>query len=276
MTNKLKDFLKNKLTKKELDILPASFDVIGNIMIFSDFPEQLEKKEKIIGNEILKNYKHIRSVFKKTKKFSGKFRTSKLSLLAGDKSRETLYKENNTRLNLDVEKVYFSSRSSTERKRIFQLVKPNEIILVLFSGCGPYPIIISRNSQAKEIYSVEMNPTACKYQEKNIKLNKIKNISLIKGDARRILLNLNKKFDRILMPLPKGAENFLDLALIRIKKQGIIHFYTFSEEDKYDNITDMIKDECKKKKKKCRILRTVKCGQFSPRVFRICVDFKVS
>ena len=68
MTNKLKDFLKNKLTKKELDILPASFDVIGNIMIFSDFPEQLEKKEKIIGNEILKNYKHIRSVFKKTKK----------------------------------------------------------------------------------------------------------------------------------------------------------------------------------------------------------------
>ena len=65
MSHKLKDILNKKLTKKQLNILPVSFDVVGNILIFSDFPEQLSNKEKIIGNEILKNYKHIKSVSKK-------------------------------------------------------------------------------------------------------------------------------------------------------------------------------------------------------------------
>ena len=37
----------------------------------------------------------------------------------------------------------------------------------------------------------------------------------------------------------------------------------------------MIKEECTRKKNKCRILRMVKCGQYSPRVYRYCVDFRV-
>ena len=77
------------------------------------------------------------------------------------------------------------------------------------------------------------------------------------------------------MPLPKGAENFLNLALNKIKRNGIIHFYNFAEEDKYENIIKIIKQECKNNKKQCKILNIVKCGQFSPRVNRICVDFKV-
>ena len=71
MPNKLKDLLRKKLSKRELNLIPSSFDMIGNIIIFSDFPKELIKKEKIIGNEILKNYKNIRSIFKKTKKVNG-------------------------------------------------------------------------------------------------------------------------------------------------------------------------------------------------------------
>ena len=41
-----------------------------------------------------------------------------------------------------------------------------------------------------------------------------------------------------------------------------------------NNYNDLLKD-FKKQSKKIKILRTVKCGQFSPRVDRICVDFKV-
>jgi len=77
------------------------------------------------------------------------------------------------------------------------------------------------------------------------------------------------------MPLPKGAENFLNLALNKIKKNGIIHFYSFSEENNYDKIIKIIKNECKKQKKKCKILKIVKCGQFSPRIFRMCIDIKI-
>ena len=90
MPNRLKDLLKKKLTEKQLALLPSSYDVVGSILIFSDFPEQLSKKEKVICSEILKNYKQIKSVFKKTKKYSGKYRTPKLKLLAG----KTIRKQN--------------------------------------------------------------------------------------------------------------------------------------------------------------------------------------
>ncbi len=275
MKKNLKFILKNKLAKKEIELLPRSFDVVGNILIFSDFPKELEKKEKIIGEEILGQFRNIKTVVKKTRKYSGKFRTPKLKIIAGEKTKETLHKENNVSIKLDVEKVYFSSRLSNERKRISLQVKPKENILVMFSGCGVYPVVISKNSKPKEIYSIEINPIAFEYQEENIKLNKIKNIKSFEGDVKKIIPKINKKFDRILMPLPKGGERYLDLALDKIKKNGLIHFYDFAEDDKYEDIKKNIEKECKNQDKKYKILNIVKCGQFSPRVYRICVDFRV-
>ena len=258
MSNKLKDILRKKLKKKELALVPSSYDVVGNIIIFSDFPKQLSKKEKIIGNEILKKYNNIRSVFKKTKKYSGKYRTPKLKLLAGKNDKETICKENNVRLKLNVEKVYFSPRLSEERKRIFKQIKNNESVLVMFSGCSVYPLVIAKNTNVKEIYAIEINPTAHKYALENLKLNKISNIELIKGNVKNIIPKLNKRFDRIIMPLPKSAVDFLNLALNKVKKNGIIHFYSFAEENKYGSIIKTIEKEGKKQKKQCKILNIVK------------------
>ena len=273
----IKDLLAGKLAKKELKLVPSSFDMAGSIIIFSDFPAALQKKEKLIGQEILNNYKHVKSIFKKTRKYSGKYRTPKLKFITGLNTRETEHRENNTRLKVDVEKVYFSSRLSTERKRIFEQVKKNEKILVMFSGIGVYPIVIAKNTNAQEIHGIEINPIAHEYALENVRLNKVQNkIKLYLGDVSKILPKINKEFDRILMPLPKGAGNYLNLALRKIKKNGIIHFYTFSEEDNYENAIKMINNECKKKKKQCKILSATKCGKFSPRVNRICVDFRVS
>lgn len=275
MANKLKDILRKKLTKKEVRLIPSSFDIIGDIIIFSDFPDELSKKEKIIGNEILKNYKQIKSLFKKTRKYSGKYRTLKLKVLAGVNNTETMHKENNAKLKLDVEKVYFSPRISEERKRISKQIKRNEAVLVMFSGCGAYPLVIEKNTKAKEIFGIEINPTAHKYALENLKLNKADKIKLFFGDVKKILPKINKRFDRIIMPLPKGAENFLDLALDKAKKGGTIHFYYFAKENKYDKIIKAIHQECKKLKKQCKILQIIRCGQFSPRVYRICIDFKI-
>src|SRR3989338_4047927 len=182
MPNRLKDILGKKLTKKELSLVPSSFDMVGSIIIFSDFPKQLSKKEKISGNDILKNFRHFKAVFKKTKKYSGKFRTPKLKLLAGSNNKETMHKENNVKLKLNIEKVYFSARLSEERKRIAKKVRKNEKILVVFSGCGVYPLVIAKNTKAGEIYGIEINPIAHKYALENVKLNKISNVKLFLGD----------------------------------------------------------------------------------------------
>jgi tRNA (guanine37-N1)-methyltransferase len=271
----LKDLLQDTLTKKQIDLLPASFDIVGDILIFADFPQELQKKEKRIGESILKLLKHIKVVAKKTKKYSGKYRTPKLKIIAGEKRKETVYKENDVRLKLHVEKVYFSPRLSNERKRIAGLVQPGESVLVMFSGCAPYPCVIAKNSKPKEVVCIEINPAAHKYAEENIKLNKLNNVTLYLGDVKKIIPKLHQKFDRILMPLPKGAEAYLDIALKASKKGTVLHFYDFLNEIEFEKAHEKISVACLKANKHFLILNTVKCGQFSPGVFRVCVDFMI-
>ena len=84
-----------------------------------------------------------------------------------------------------------------------------------------------------------------------------------------------RKFDRILMPLPKDAGDYLDLALKVAKKGSIIHLYDFLNEDEFENTKKKIVKICSEAKKKCKILDIIKCGQFSPRVYRVCFDVKI-
>ena len=77
------------------------------------------------------------------------------------------------------------------------------------------------------------------------------------------------------MPLPKHAEDYLEDALKVSKKNTIIHFYNFLHEKEFDKAKEMIKKACTMAKKRFKIIRLVKCGQHSPHVYRICVDFKV-
>jgi len=264
-----------KLTQKEIKLIPSSFDVVGSILIFSDFPSDLVKKEKQVGEFLLKELKPVKTICKKTGKYSGVYRLPKLKIIAGEKSKETLHKENGIILKLDVEKVYFSTRSGNERLRIAKQIKKREDVLVMFSGCGVYPCVIAKNSKPKSIIGVEINPIAHKYGIENLWLNKLTNIGLIKGDVRKVLPKIKQKFDRILMPLPKGGENYLSLALSKAKKGTIIHFYDFLNEKDFSLAKEKISKACEKAGKKFKIIKLVKCGHFGPGIFRICLDFKV-
>jgi len=271
----LKQALKKKLTKKELDLVATSYDLVGDIAVI-EIPFELEKKEKIIAKTLLDLHKNIKVVVKKAGVHKGIYRTQKMFILAGEDRKTTEHKENNVRMKLDIEKVYFSSRLSTERKRIAEQIKPGESVLVMFSGIAPYPLVIAKNTKAKEVYAVEINPIAHEYAAENVKLNKLGNkVKLYQGDVRIVVPKLNKKFDRILMPLPKEAEGFLDIAFDAINKNGIIHFYDFEKEADIPLAKAKVKKACSVYKKKCHIIRTVKCGQIGPREYRLCVDFKV-
>ena len=247
----------------------GSFDIIGNIVLFNKLPKKEEKK---IANKILKLNKNIKTVLLKTKKISGKYRLPKYKFLAGINTKETLHKESSCLFKLDVEKCYFSPRLSHERLRILKLVKNNEKILVMFSGVGIYPIIISKHAKAKEIYAVEMNHEAVDYAIENLKLNKINNIKLFNGNVKHILPKLKHKFDRIIMPAPKNAENYLNLIKNKVKKNTVIHFYDFCNEKDFPN---KIIRKIKKHFKRIKVLNIVKCGNISPYNYRICVDFQI-
>ena len=239
----------------------VAYDVIGDIVIVGeDFPN--EKCEELLDK------KNINVVLRKVGIHHGEFRTQDMEVVCGEDRKETTYKENGVEMKLDVEKCYFSPRLSTERQRIAELVKEGERVLVLFSGVGPYCLVLAKNSEAAKIVGVEKNKIAHEYSVWNCR--KHDHVEIINQDANDYFSE--DKFDRVLMPLPKSAEDFLDVAVKYVKKGGVIHFYDFLHEN---DIPDAALEKIKAHVSKFKVLDVVKCGHYSPGKFRICVDFVV-
>jgi tRNA (guanine37-N1)-methyltransferase len=225
----LDEALSGLLSEKEREELATSFDIIGDIAII-EIPETLSKHETAIGEALLKVHKNLKSVFKKLGPMEGEFRVRKVRCIAGEDRTATVYKESGAVMELDVAKVYFSVRLSHERSRIASLVKPKEKILALFAGVGPFPLVISKKQPSARIVAIELNPDAVASMEKNIERNRAKNVVAVLGDAREVVMRDYRDFaDRVLMPLPKGAYDFLDVAFAGVKDGGAIHFYTFAD-----------------------------------------------
>lgn len=267
----LRDAIAKHLTKAEQAVLRTAYDLVGDIAII-EIPEELEKKETLIAETLLASNKKIKTVAKKVGIHGGEFRTQKLKILAGKRTKETIYREHGICLKLHVENVYFSPRLSAERKRIADQVKPGETILVMFSGCGPYLAVLGKHTKAKELVGVEINPLAHKYAEENMHGNKINNAQLYQGDVRKIVPSLQKTFDRIIMPLPRSADSFLDIAFSVAKPRAMIHLYSFGKEEDLQQMKKNINKIAKKESKGYKISKTITCGQYAPRKFRFCTD----
>ena len=267
----LKEALKGKIPGKDIDSIPRAFDVMGSIAII-EIPLALQKKEKLIAQTLMEQNKSIKTVLKKSDRFKGRLRTRKLKFLAGINTKETEYNENGCRFRFNVETSYFSPRLSNDRLEIAKQVKKGEQVLVMFSGVSPYPIVIARNSKAKEVWAIELNRTATKYAKQNVKLNKLNNVRIIQGDVKKKIPSLGMKFERIVMARPQLKDDFLKDAKKASKKGTIIHFYDFLHEE---DIPDVALEKIKKAFPKARVLGWKKVGDIGVRKYRIRVDFKV-
>ena len=273
----LKEELKDKLTKEELSELKTSFDVIGSkegAVAIIEIPENLKKKDKTIAKTLMKVHKNIKSVLKKESPRKGEYRLRKYRVLAGDKNTEVIHKESGCRFLLDPIKTYFSVREGTERIRISKKIKKGERVLVMFGGIAPFPIIFARKTKADKIYSVEINPEAHKYAEKNIILNKVGDkVIPILGDVREVCKALDEKFDRILMPLPESAHEFLDVAFSCSKKGTIIHLYGIVKS--FEELEEKVKEISKKTKRKYKIENREEVLPYGPGINKVCLEIQV-
>lgn len=267
--------LKGKLSKEEIENLKTSFDIIGDLVIL-EIPEELLEQKDIIGKASL-NFTKRKAVFMKKSAVEGITRTRQLEHLAGENQSETIHKEHGARIKLDIKNVYFSPRLATERKRIAEQVKDGEVILDMFAGVGPFPILIAKDKNVN-IYAVDINKNAIDFMKENIKLNKLKgNITPILGDIKQIakekFIPKNIKFDRIIMNLPGTAKDFLELAISLINNNGIIHYYEFS--DGYESGIEKIKNIAKTQNKDIEILNTRKVKSSSPKEWHVVIDARI-
>ncbi len=246
----------------------AGFDIIGDIALLPLFTRNAEN----IAKKLMSEHKNIKSVYIKSEKVKGRLRKQKLEFLAGEKIKETIHKESGCLMKLNIEDTYFSPRLSYDRMSIAKQVKKGEKVLVMFSGIGPYAIVIAKHSKAKEIYAVEINRKASEYAEENVELNRLNNVRIIQGDVKKVVPKLKIKFDRIIMARPQLKETFLDYAFKVSKKGTIIHFHDFLWQEE---IPERISYYKKTYKNKLRLLSWKKSGDISPRKFRIRIDFKV-
>ncbi|MFA6073291.1 MAG: hypothetical protein WC758_04220 [Candidatus Woesearchaeota archaeon] len=242
----LKTLLVGQLSNGEFDLLKTAFDTVGTIAIL-EIDDDLRKKENIIAEALLKSNPHIKTVLRKDDKHDGEFRTQKMKWLAGENTKETIHKENGVNLLLNVEEVYFSPRLSTERKRISEEIKSGEDVLVMFSGCAPYPCTLAKNTKAKTITGIEINPEGHRYGLKNLELNKIKNVTLINGDVKLVVPKL---YSNIIGLKSAIIENELSLRLA--ENPTLMEFHLFPE-DLFSNRSKLEKNIVELKKKGIKI-----------------------
>lgn len=277
----LRDTLSDKLEPWELKLLFKSYDIIGDIAIIR-IPEPLRKRKELIAETVLQTHKRVKTVLQQTSPVSNEFRLRRLEWAAGEKKTETVYKEYGCVFKVDLEKCYFSPRLSYERMRIAQGVQPSEVVVNMFAGVGCYSILIAKHAKARKVYSIDLNPDAVRYMLENILLNKVQNqVVTIQGDAKNVIQQtLKNKVDRVLMPLPERAYEYLDYALLALKPAGgWIHYYAFEHAKKPENPMEKAEAKVRKKLRNlnidfevpfCRIVRDV-----GPNWFQIVLDIRI-
>jgi len=252
----------------------ANYDIIGNIAIVKfDSKDSLSKKKKF-SLSFLKQHKQVRTVLEKSNKISGRLRTPTTKHIAGEKTKEALYKENDCIFRLNVDTCYFSPRLSSERKELAQKTKRNENVLVMFGGVAPFAIVIGKLAKPKKVVSIELSRACSHYAQDNVKRNKLNNIKIIQGNVRT--KTPKEKFDRIIMARPNLKDSFLDIAFKHIKPKGTIHYYGFYKESEKSKLKSLIENQAKKAKKKIKILKIKKAGEIGVKKFRYRVDLKVN
>jgi len=273
----LRDALNDILTPAEKKKLITSFDIMGDIAVI-DIPDELVGKEKEIGNALLQVHKSIKVVCKRSGIHEGDYRIRHVEVIAGEDRTETVHRESGVSMKLDINNVYFTPRLSHERERVAEQVKPGETIGAFFAGVGPFPLVIAKKQPNVRIYAIELNPTAFEYMKYNINVNGAGGcIHALCGDVKEIAPPLLKgKCDRILLTLPKGGEDFLDLALECANNGCIIHFYQFApEEDHFSAAAKKVEEAAKRSKKKVEIVNRHIVRPYAPGINQIVLDIKV-
>jgi tRNA G37 N-methylase Trm5 len=155
-------------------------------------------------------------------------------------------------------------------------VQPGEDVLIMFSGIGALPLIIAKISSTATVVGIEKNPIAHEYAVQNLALNrKIRNVTFLVGDVLDVMPTLDRRFDRVAMPLPQSGALFLDIALAALKRDGALHFYDFQPAESFDDSVAKVQEACERNNRQFRNMQTVVCGHSSPRMYRICVDAKI-
>jgi len=166
--------------------------------------------------------------------------------------------------------------------RIAELIQPGEVILNMFAGVGCYSISIAKHSEPLKVYSVDVNPSAFQYLHENIRLNRVADVVIpIQGDAKKVTeKELQNVADRVLMPLPERAYEYLGYAMLALKPAGgWIHYYGFEYARKNEDPVEKAETKVSEKMRRLCSNFHVEFGRIvrpiGPRWYQVVLDIHV-
>ncbi len=84
--------------------------MIGEIAIIK-IPPELSSKEQIIGEQILREMKSVKTVLKQDSNVKGEYRTRQVTFIAGEEKYETLYRESGLLFKVNVSTGLFFAQT---------------------------------------------------------------------------------------------------------------------------------------------------------------------
>ncbi len=270
----LKTHLQDILTDKELEVLPKTIKIIGHVALLKIEPI-LEPHIVSISKLIQEWNNKIRTVAIQKEKSQYITRNVKYEIVYGEESTKTVHIENGIKYVLDPTEITFSLGNQRERLRLYNMNLPNKIVIDMFACVGQFSFPVAIGAKPKEVISIEINPKAFDYLIEGIKLNKIKNITPILGDSRKVIPS--NKADLIIMGYLHSTHRYIQAALKGLKEQGgrIIMHISVHNNEQLNEITDYINKQLKIKNYEMIKLNYRFIKNYSPYVKHMAIDFSI-
>ena len=246
-----------------------SFEVVGDIALLID-----EGDEQRVASALMATSKSIKTVLAPISDVEGEYRTRRYRVVAGEPRTTTIHKENGLRYLVDLQGAYFSPRLGTERLRIAGLVKPEDVVLDMFAGVGPFSLLLAKKGAL--VIAIDKNPVAVRCLRENARLNKITNIEIHEGDSRQIAEDYEDQADHVIMNLPHTASSFLAPAIRAARSGGVVHYYCIASEDDLYGDEALIEKSARESDAEWEPLFKGIVRSYAPRRHNVVIDFRVT
>ena len=206
--------------------MKVRFDVVGDIAIIGSSTREAETS---VAESILRNSPRLKVVLAKSGPVQGTFRLRKFRLIAGENRTTTVHRENGCIFHVDLATTHFSPRLVHERRLVSESVASGESVLNMFGGAGTFSVEIAKKSPSSIVYNVDINPEAIRMALKNALINRFRGrVIAVLADAKIAAIEVfPKRSNRIILPLPEKSREYMHIAILTLKRQGIIQYYDF-------------------------------------------------
>jgi len=263
--------LQGKIPEELMELLPPGFQELEKNVILRLKPE-LEPYQSFIAEAIHELYPAMKAVWTRGD-IVGQFREpSGLKLLWGLNDPIVTVTENSVKYRFDFTKIMFAKGNMHERQRIPKKIAKDDVVVDMFAGIGYFSLGIAKHSEAKKVYSIELNPVSYEFLRQNIALNKLESIiEPIHGDCKLVVPELAQrgiKADKILMGIIPEPVEYIPAAL-SVSKPGTIIFYEGVDKEDGQEMFQRFKSSAGSLGKEVELVEVRVVKNYKPHLFHV-------